>query len=233
MRFIRSHYRAPRRPLAERFWSHVDRRGPDECWLWLASGNDKGYGQINADNDKRVNAHRVAWELINGPIPKGKQVLHNCDVRYPVGDTTYRRCCNPAHFFLGTTQDNTKDMMSKGREARGERMGSAKLTGEQVCNIRDAFATGSITKHKLSRQYGISRTAIRKLISGETWSHIPLPSTKFTGRHVASKVTEAQVNLIRDAHAAGATCKELAAVYGITDHQISMIVKRKNWAHIP
>lgn len=91
--------------LATRFWAKVDRRGPDECWPWLAVTNHGGYGMVSVDNVMR-RAHRVAWELVNGPIPEGIKVLHRCDVR---------ACCNPGHLFLGTQRANIDDMVAKGR----------------------------------------------------------------------------------------------------------------------
>jgi hypothetical protein len=57
------------------------------------------------------------WEATNGPIPPGLFVCHTCDVNYPPGDFTYRRCCNVAHLFLGTPKDNVDDMVAKGRAA--------------------------------------------------------------------------------------------------------------------
>src|SRR5438132_7769766 len=76
-------------PLAERFWDKVDRRGPDECWLWLASDNGAGYGQIaRGSGTGMALAHRVSYEFLVGPIPEGMTLDHLC--RTP-------RCVNPAH----------------------------------------------------------------------------------------------------------------------------------------
>ena len=58
------------------------------------------------DAFRTVSSHRYAWELWEGPIPNGMNVLHRCD---------NRRCCNPAHLFLGTQQENMLDMYAKGR----------------------------------------------------------------------------------------------------------------------
>ena len=97
-----------RRPITERFHA-ADRKGaPDECWLWEKSKSAKGYGQINSGGTM-ARAHRVAWELSNGPIPKGVCVLHKCDV--PI-------CVNPSHLFLGTLKDNFDDAVAKGRIVR-------------------------------------------------------------------------------------------------------------------
>jgi hypothetical protein len=95
--------------LSERFWAKV-KKG-ESCWLWAAWRLPSGYGQIRA-GERLLRAHRVAWELTNGPIPDGLCVLHNC----PGGDNP--ACVNPAHLWLGTNAENTHDMVAKGRYAR-------------------------------------------------------------------------------------------------------------------
>lgn len=76
------------------------------CWIWTGGRNDKGYGQIGIDGRTEF-AHRVAWEMTNGPIPGDKPcVLHHCDT--PL-------CVNVAHLFTGTKANNTADMHAKNR----------------------------------------------------------------------------------------------------------------------
>ncbi len=96
----------PRLSLTERFWKNVEHKGPNECWPWTA-GRTNGYGIFYISKGiGQVMAHRVAWFLTHGKIPDGLFVCHDCD---------YRRCCNPTHLFLGTNEDNIRDMAQKGR----------------------------------------------------------------------------------------------------------------------
>jgi len=88
------------RSLAERLWPKIDRRGPDECWPWLASFT-KGYGQIGSGGrgGHTVHAHRVAYELLVGPVPSGLHLDHLCRNRW---------CCNPAHCEPVTIGENLR-----------------------------------------------------------------------------------------------------------------------------
>lgn len=77
--------------VVTRFWSKVDRRGPDECWPWLAGKVPDGYGQFWM-NGKNRKAHRVAYELVIGPIPDDVTLDH---VR--ARGCIRRDCVNPRH----------------------------------------------------------------------------------------------------------------------------------------
>lgn len=90
------------------FWAKVDVKGEDECWLWTASVNSKGYGSF-AINGSGVSAHKISWALAknDGVLSDSKShVMHSCDVR---------NCVNPRHLSLGTALDNTRDAINKGR----------------------------------------------------------------------------------------------------------------------
>lgn len=88
-----------------RFWVKVERGGEDACWQWLARKHEGGYGDFRLGGG-HVRAHRFSYELAHGAIPKGMFVLHRCD---------NPGCVNPSHLFLGTFEDNSSDMVSKGR----------------------------------------------------------------------------------------------------------------------
>lgn len=83
--------------LRERFWSRVDRRGPDECWPWLGAKNEKGYGKFDIPGHSPFSAHRIALHLTGREVSQRLVTDHLC--RNPA-------CCNPAHLELVTQQQN-------------------------------------------------------------------------------------------------------------------------------
>lgn len=91
------------RPISDRLASRL-KETANGC-LEFQGARTNGYGYI-AVNSFPARAHRVAWELANGPIPAGLQVCHTCD---------NPPCCNVDHLFLGRPQDNSADMVRKGR----------------------------------------------------------------------------------------------------------------------
>lgn len=158
-------------PLVQRLWRQVDRRSPDECWPWKAKSLVRGYGIISRGtrSDGRILAHRAAWEVTYGPIPKGEGahgtiVLHTCD---------NRPCCNPAHLRLGTQADNVRDMDAKGRRVvvmrRGEDHPNTNLTANDVRAIR---ATNASQDKVWAERFGMTRAGIKQVRLRQTWKHI-------------------------------------------------------------
>lgn len=159
-----------------RFWSKVNKT--DSCWIWTASKNCHGYGQIHQSDRslprekngrtgrKMLLAHRVSWLIANGDIPDGLDLLHNC----PGGDNP--SCVNPAHLRTGTHSENIQDAYNKGQMKRGEGRPAAKLTDDNVREIRRRHAAGGITQCSLANEFGVSFSQICGIVNNKTWTHV-------------------------------------------------------------
>lgn len=159
----------PQLTTEQRFWQYVPEADYDECWLWTGALR-RGYGRFY-DGQHMVEAHRFSYELHFGPIPNGLCACHTCDVLYPVGDITNRRCVNPTHLFLGTKAENMADLAAKGRHQRRDMSKVAKLTEGQVRTIR-ATPRGNGVSDILAARYGVSRNTIRSVWARQSWRHL-------------------------------------------------------------
>ena len=137
-------------PPERRFWPKTERQ-PNGCLLWTGTIFKTGYGHFFV-NKKHVNAHRFAWELANGPIPEGMQVLHRCDVR---------SCVEISHLYLGTQSDNMYDSWSRSRSRL------TKLTLTQIRLILDS----PLGSKRLAKIIGVSDSYIRTIRRGEVLQH--------------------------------------------------------------
>jgi hypothetical protein len=139
-----------KQPVEERFWSKVKKT--NGCWIWTGyrkPGYRQGYGEVRMDG-RTQRAHRVAWKLINGPIPLGLFVLHHCD---------NPSCVNPDHLWLGTQKENMRDSRIKGRWLH-------KLTEAQVRTIRASHESHRTIGH----QFGIAHRTVGHIKEGKKWA---------------------------------------------------------------
>jgi len=150
---------------AERLWAGVDQSGgPDACWPWKLSVNNKGYGQFGVDPGRhKVLAHRLAYFLWYGVDPGSGCVLHKCD---------NPSCCNPIHYFLGSKRDNALDASSKRRMNHGERNGYSRLEEANIIEIRALYATGLFSQTAIATRFKIGQTTVSHIVRRDTWKHI-------------------------------------------------------------
>ena len=141
-----------------RFWSKVEITR--HCWNWIASLHSNGYGQFYFEGTPR-RAHRIAWELTNGPIPIGSLVCHHCD---------NKRCVRPDHLYLGNHRTNIQDAINRGQHhtAQGIEHPKAKLTPAAVRLIRKS----SLTQRQLANQFGVNHKTICSVVNGRTWKSV-------------------------------------------------------------
>jgi hypothetical protein len=159
-------------PLWRRFWAKVDRDGPihpdlgTACWLWTGLRDKDGYGKIGWNYKGNIRTHRLGWELQYGEaVPAGLQVCHKCD---------NPSCVRGDHLFIGTNRDNKADSVRKKRHGYGERNGRAKLTEEQVREIRQRYRPRDRKNGiaAMSREFGVSDFMIHCILVRANWTHV-------------------------------------------------------------
>lgn len=183
-----------------RFWEKVRIRGRDECWPWTASKGRDGYGHLGLGSQidgsrGTYYAHRVAWTIAYGPVPAGLCVLHSCDVpgcqdphHFFLGDVA-ANCADMMQKGRGIKASGDRhgsrthpECLARGnrhgsrthpeRTARGERNGRAKLTEQDVRDIRRRYAAGDITQVALAQEYSVSDVTISLIVRHEIWKHV-------------------------------------------------------------
>jgi hypothetical protein len=142
--------------------SQADCGAETDCWPWRGTYFSDGYGRI-----RNHHAHRVMWSLVHGYEPSPDLLVrHTCD---------NPPCVNPRHLVLGTSLDNNRDMVSRGRgrypgyRGRGEANGNARLTQDQVAEIRRRYAAGGVRQVDLAAEFGVSQPMIGYIVRGEHW----------------------------------------------------------------
>lgn len=155
----------------ERFMRKVAMVPIAGCWIWTSCSEKNSkfdYGTFYLGK-KFIRAHLASWQLHYGPIPPGMKVCHQCDVP---------GCVNPDHLFLGTSQENMRDMVDKGRgrhfevAPRGEAHHKTTLADTDVLQIRSIYAGGGVSQAQLGKQFGVSQSSILKIVRRQRWGHV-------------------------------------------------------------
>jgi HNH endonuclease len=175
---------------AQALWDRVDKSG--DCWEWQGTPDKDGYG-VFTYRGRPYRAHRAAWIVTFGEIPRGLQVCHSCD---------NPACVRPEHLMLGTHRSNVVDRVRKGRSAtgdrsgsrihrdrvregirkwcaehperhaRGERAGMAKLTQADVISIREMYRSGA-RQVDIAARFQITQAHVSEIVLRKVWKHVP------------------------------------------------------------
>ena len=146
----------------ERFLQKINKT--ESCWLWTGGLDKLGYGVV-WNGEKLKKAHRFHWELINGKVPYGMNILHECDVR---------NCVRIDHLRIGTQLDNIMDRCKRGRSASGEKHPRAILSENEVRLIRNSYKPRSceFSSKELAKKFGVSKHTIHCIIYRKSWKRI-------------------------------------------------------------
>lgn len=160
----------------DRFMAHVDQRGPDECWQWKRRRDDQGYGLFKADGQNYRAARWMLARKLGRDLADDEVTRHTCD---------NPPCCNPAHLIPGSPLQNLHDARDRGRLTQGDKHWTrraperlhgegnpaAKLTADQVRQIRALYASGARQTH-LAEDYGVTQAYISQIVHRKSWAHI-------------------------------------------------------------
>lgn len=160
LRFVRGHSTRPLAVLPRLNRFKVD--PATGCWLWKGSRRGLGGYPTLSLNGKDIAVHRLVLEATKGPAPSAKHfACHECDTP---------PCMNPQHLFWGTNQENSDDMVRKGRSPRmrGSRNGNAVLTEAQARHIKFSDEGGV----ELALLHDVSKSTISAIRKGRLWAHL-------------------------------------------------------------
>ena len=189
-----------------------------QCWEWQRATVNNGYGQLHYQG-RTTTAHRVAYQLWVGEIPKGGVIMHQCD---------NPPCCNPAHLKLGTQRDNMQHAANMRRikmpNLRGEDHGNALLYDKDVIQYRKEYQAGRSLK-SIIEETGMAEASIKRMLWGKTYSHLEKFPRKDSMMN-CRKVTLEQKDEIIRRRRAGERTTDLAIEFGLTQTGVSKIMKR-------
>lgn len=131
----------------------------DECLIWPYS-RTKGYGTMTT-NGRRSYVHREICTKVHGPPPtKAHQAAHSCG-------NGHLGCCNQNHIHWSTNAENQQDRVMHGTYQFGELNPAAKLTKDDVADIR--AMKGKLLQREIAEMFGISRENVSAIQRNKSW----------------------------------------------------------------
>lgn len=191
------------------------------CWEWTG-GKSHGYGQVRVHEvwgSYPIYVHRASYLVHIGPIPDGQNVCHTCD---------NPRCFNPDHLFLGDQAANVSDMVMKGRQAIGKKNGMARLSEDDVAQIRALSAAGR-KQFEIAKLFGLSEGHVSTIIRGKRWARGP---GEIRSRHGIAKVTADDVHRMHDLFAHGLNYADISRQFDVTDATVRDAILGHTWKDV-
>ena len=210
------------------FYASLTENGERNCWIPPTKPRDGKYCYVTFRGELYA-AHRLSYAWRHGVDPGELLVCHRCD---------NPPCCNPAHLFLGTNADNTKDAQQKGRLAHGSRSGTAKLTEQQVTQIRRMLSECAYDQQQIANLFNVSVSLVSAIKQGVAWKHIANTPVRYEpynrgSRHRNAKLTEDQVSRILQLLVESELDqKEIGAMFNVSQGAIALISRGENWKSV-
>lgn len=230
----------PHDTTQKRFWSKVDRRGPDECWNWQAATSG-GHGVFGFRYPRNTTAERASYYFAHPEwsIDSSERVLHTCDNSL---------CVNPAHLYLqfvGTPEECFWRFVTKGNpddcwEWQGPRLPTEREYGffrcEGIMYRAHAFSyelhhgpipDGLYICHKCDNPPCVNPNHLFPGTNSEN-----IIDCILKGRHGQAKLNAEAVREIRALAASGKSGSEIARSFGLNKTTVCRVISRKTWAYI-
>lgn len=146
-------------PMQRRFDRKYIPEPNSGCWLWLGTLHEGDYGEFRIRGGRRVRAHVWSFKNAGSKVPRGKFVLHTCDIRC---------CVNPDHLYAGTKKQNTADAIARNRFPTGVHHHFTTLTEQDVRAIR----IDSRVQTAIAKEYGVGQMTVCNIKRRKTWRHV-------------------------------------------------------------
>ncbi len=199
---------------------------PEVCWPWQGTIIESGYGLAHVNKD-HIRAHRLSYELFVGLVPDGLNVLHDpilCNNRH---------CVNYHHLRCGTKRDNAQDSIIAGTKIHGEDHHNAKLSDDDIREMRRLYTIDNISYEKIAKSFHISFSTARMAIKAKKWKHINT-DTYVPPNDRTNKLSDDDVRYIRQLHIEGMGYTAIAAHFHhkVTATQIYAICVGKSRSNV-
>lgn len=159
--------------LRSRFYNRINVDGATQphcsdlgnCWEWTGTLDPRGYGYLAITSSHKTwhgFAHRLSWLFHHGEDPAQSGVLHKCD---------NPKCVRPDHLFLGSQDDNMKDMASKGRSRKPPEDWIGKLPDSQIIEMRRVNESG-VSIREITRRFGTPYATLHSILNRKTYRNV-------------------------------------------------------------